>query len=602
MRFASYLIRMHKIKWRVTVAAVLYIYSECCFSRESIRMTTGHFRQIAIYLAVCVLVPLVAIANAGAQKQEPASAVARIGSVQGHVRNAIGQPVANAPVSLHLPGISMATVGIPWLPIQITHTDPQGAYQFPAVEEGEYVLLGGIAGTITAFGGPVRITPNETKTIDFAVPVNRTDEPKSAVPASPATGKPVVSVPQFFDEPQFTVAGVTQATNSGGHGSDTVLRTTEALAKATVSLSKESPGSSSAATSTATESSLRDAVAREKEEFDANRRLGKLLADSGKAAEGVRYLERASQLNPKDPELHHLLGDVEEKLGNPLEAVREYQRAAELDPSEPYLFDWGTELLIHRALEPATEVFTKGNRLFPKSVRMLVALGVAWYSRGSYDQAAQCLVNASDLAPDNPTPYLFLGKMQSVETTPSEGSVERLGRFAQLQPDNALATYYYAVSLWKQSASVVDTGRDSGHEKERENERSARVESLLQKAVHLDPKLGAAYLQLGILYSQRADFPRAISAYQKAIEVSLEEVSPEQVTPEINETLEVAYYRLAQAYLRTGDKTRAQEQLQLHDQLAKKTKENIERERYEIKQFVISLQNKNKNSVSPPQP
>ena len=99
------------------------------------------------------------------------------------------------------------------------------------------------------------------------------------------------------------------------------------------------------------------------------------------------------------------------------------------------------------------------------------------------------------------------------------------------------------------------------------------------KAVHLDPKLGAAYLQLGILYSQRKDFSRAISAYQKAIEVSPEEVSREQVTPEINETLEVAHYRLAQAYLRTGDKVRAQEELQLHAQLAKKTKDKAERER-----------------------
>jgi len=368
---------------------------------------------------------------------------------------------------------------------------------------------------------------------------------------------------------------VTQATNSGGHGSDTVLRTTEALAKATVSLSKESGGGSNPPVSAMTESSLRDAVTR----------------------------------NPKDPELHLLLGDVEEKLGNPLEAVREYQRAAELDPSEPHLFDWGTELLTHRALEPATEVFTKGNRLFPKSVRMLVALGVSWYARGSYNQAAQCLANASDLAPDNPTPYLFLGKMQSVEGTPSEESVERLRRFAQLQPDNAVANYYYAVSLWKQSASAVDTGRDNDRDNdrnndrdnERENDRSARVESLLQKAVHLDPKLGAAYLQLGILYSQRKDFSRAISAYQKAIEVSPEEVGREQVTPEINETLEVAHYRLAQAYLRTGDKARAQEQLQLHDRLAKKTKENTERERHGLQQFVISLQDKNKNPISQPQ-
>jgi tetratricopeptide (TPR) repeat protein len=515
-------------------------------------VTSGHFRQIGICLAVWALVSMVALVDARAQGQKSTSAAEKIGSVQGHVRDASGRPVENATVSLHLPGPSIATTGIPWLPTQITHTDSQGAYQFSTVEEGDYVVLGGMAGK-PPLGHKVHITRNATETIDLDLPAKLTDEGKNAAPVKPAPEKPLVSGPEFFDEPHFTVAGVTQATNSGGHGSDTVLRTTEALAKATVSLSKESSGGANPRASAMTESSLRDAVAR----------------------------------NPQDPELHHLLANVEEKLGNPLEAVREYQRAAELDPSEPNLFDWGTELLTHRALEPATEVFTKGNRLFPKSVRMLVALGVSWHARGSYEQAAKCLVNASDLAPDNPTPYLFLGKMQSVEGTPSAESLDRLRRFAELQPDNALANYYYAVSLWKQSTGAVDA------------QHSARVELLLQKAVHLDPKLGAAYLQLGILYSQRADFSRAISAYQMAIEVSPEQFSPEQVRRENNETLEVAHYRLAQAYLRTGDKTRAQEELQLHDRLAKKTKEHTERERREIQQFVISL--RNKDSVSQPQ-
>jgi len=177
--------------------------------------------------------------------------------------------------------------------------------------------------------------------------------------------------------------------------------------------------------------------------------------------------------------------------------------------------------------------------------------------------------------------------MQSVEATPPEGSVERFARFAQLQPNNALANYYYAVSLWKQSASAAEIERDI----QLDTARSARVESLLQKAVQLDPKLGAAYLQLGILYSQREDFSRAISAYQKAIEVSAEEVSPQ-----FDETLAEAHYRLAQAYVRTGAKARAQEELQLHEQLAKKTKEDTERKRREIREFVISL--RNRNSVS----
>lgn len=543
-------------------------------------MTAGHFRQTGIHVAVWVLAAMAALAPVRAQSPEPAGIAAvqgtAHGTLQGYVRDSNGRPVANATVLLQL----ATGTETPATQTQITHTDSEGAYRFVALREGAYTLRAEIKGYGEAIVGPVSLAQKVTKNIDLALVSPRASQPQNPPPGTPATGKPSAEAPEFFDEPQFTVAGVTQATNSGGHGSDTVLRTTEALAKATVSLSKESSAGSKSATSAAPESSLRDAVVRAPENFEANWQLGKLLVDNGKATEAVPYLERASRIKPSDPEPHHLLGDVEEKLGDPLGAVREYQRAAELDPSEADLFDWGTELLTHRALEPATEVFTKGNRLFSKSVRMLVALGVAWYARGSYDQAAQCLVNASDLAPDNPTPYLFLGKMQGAETTPSEKSVDRLGRLAQLQPDNALANYYYAVSLWKQSAGSVDG----------DIERSVRVESLLQKAVHLDPKLGAAYLQLGILYSQREDFSRAISAYQKAIEVS----------PELDQTIEEAHYRLAQAYLRTGNKARAQEQLQLHDRLAKTTKEDTERERREIQQFVIAL--RNKNSASPPQP
>ena len=541
--------------------------------QEPIRVTFG---QCGIYVAVgaLALTLMAALGPSRAQSPEPAGA-----TVQGHVRDAGGRPLANATVSLQ------SATGTPAAASpQITHTDSEGAYRFAGLREGAYTLRAEMSGYGPVTLGPVVFGENEAKTIDLA-------------PAPLKTfAKPGTQAPEFFDEPQFTVAGVTQATNLGGHGSDTVLRTTEALAKATVSLGKEPEASSTAEKSAAKELSLRNAVARDPESFEANRQLGRLLANRGDAKEAVPYLQQASKLKPRDPEVHHLLGYIDENLGNPLQAVREYQRAAELDPNEANLFDWGTELLTHRALEPATEVFAKGNRLFPKSVRMLVALAVSWYARGSYEQATQCLVNAADLAPDNPTPYLFLGKMQSVEKIPSEGSLERLARFALLQPDNALANYYYAVSLWKES------GKQSADASDRNAEHSARVESLLLKAVHLDSKLGAAYLQLGILYSQRRDFTRAISAYREAIEVGAESAnsvvispgndSPRSVSPQSDDILEEAHYRLAQAYTRTGDKVKAQEELELHDQLAKKTKEDTERKRREIQGFVVSLRGK----------
>jgi len=157
-----------------------------------------------------------------------------------------------------------------------------------------------------------------------------------------------------------------------------------------------------------------------------------------------------------------------------------------------------------------------------------------------------------------------LGKMQGVETTQSEELlVEKLARFARQQPENALANYYYAVSLWKRRKIPSNS------------ESVAQVESLLQKAMRLDPKLGATYLQLGIVYADRQDFGKAIPAYQKAIEVAPQ--------------LEEAYYRLSQAYTKTGNRLEAQKQLQLYDQVSKKTAEEVERERREMPQFVYTL-------------
>lgn len=359
--------------------------------------------------------------------------------------------------------------------------------------------------------------------------------------AAVATGKSAslqhsaTAQPEFFDEPQFTVAGVTDTTNLGGHGSNTVARTKDALAKDVVSLGSPSVHADP---------------------------INNIPPNVGPGtATGIGSTNT-----------------VKAKQADPLETVREYQRAAETDPSESNFFNWGAELLLHRAIEPAIEVFTKGNRLFPQSSRMLVGLGVAWYAGGSNEHAAQRLCEASDLNPADPNPYLFLGKIQSVETTQSEGLVQRLERFAGLQPKNALANYYYAVGLWKQRKSPDDAAT------------AAEVESLLKKSVSLDPRLGAAYLQLGVLCSDRKDFPAAISAYQKAVAASSSMPEQEQE----------AHYRLAQVYRRTGEKVKAQQELQLYDQLAKQSAEQIERERHEVQQFVYTLRTP-ASSVSKPE-
>jgi tetratricopeptide (TPR) repeat protein len=251
------------------------------------------------------------------------------------------------------------------------------------------------------------------------------------------------------------------------------------------------------------------------------------------------------------------LGAVAEKPGAALETVRQYQRAAELDPSEANLFNWGAELLAHRAGDQAAEVFSTAKRLFPRSTRVLLGLAVAYYSRGSYQQAAEYFFEAADLDPRDPVPYLFLGKVSTNAITDSAGYAQRMERFVKLQPDNAWANYYCALDLWKRQ---LDT---------------AKVQSLLEKAVRLDRHFGAAFLQLGIVLAAENNLPAAIAAYRSAIDAAPQ--------------LEEAHYRLAQAYRKSGEEAKAQQELAIFKQLSDQSARELDRERSEILQFVFTL-------------
>jgi tetratricopeptide (TPR) repeat protein len=362
-----------------------------------------------------IVVVAVASPFSRAHAQSSAQTQKSIGTavLHGCVRDTSGNPIANATVTLILGKFEQQTIPIPtWT----AHTDAKGHYRFGELLGGSYALTAG-ARSAAASGLPnalveVSLGRNEVRNVDFVLVSLSISEPGVSPESSgsPASTKP----PEFFDEPQFTVAGVTQGTTYGGHGSDNVSRASEALVKETGKLGKES----AAEETTARLSVNAEKLKRERDDLQSLIRRDENLYD-----------ETAKQ---QQASRHHQLAGIFETLNEPVSAVREYQRAAELVRSETHLFDWASELLTHRAPEPATEVFAQGNRLYPQSVRMLVGLGISWYARRSYERASQFLVAASDLAPSDPTPYLFMGKMEAVETAPTSESVKRLERFVSL--------------------------------------------------------------------------------------------------------------------------------------------------------------------------
>jgi len=329
---------------------------------------------------------------------------------------------------------------------------------------------------------------------------------------------------ELSDKPSFTVAGVTDYTAVGGHGSDTKLRASESLAKETAALKPA----------------------------DSDTRGG----DSANA-------NAANSDAAREAESHRLAGDRAEKAGDLLAAEREYEQAVKLDPSEPNYFAWGTELLLHRASRPAAEVFTKGAAAHPKSARMLAGLGAALYATGSYAEAARRVCAASDLQPADPAPYLFLGKMEKAAPNPLPCAAEKLARFAHDQPRDPQANYYLAYSIWKRA---------------QRNESAAyikRAAELSQAAIEADAKFADAYILLGMTHAAGIDFKGAIELYKKALAAD----------PNSTE----AHYRLSQAYRRAGEDEKSKQEVALYEEAQKKETEAVERQRREIRQFLIIM-------------
>jgi tetratricopeptide (TPR) repeat protein len=343
------------------------------------------------------------------------------------------------------------------------------------------------------------------------------------------------------------------------------------------------------------EAEFRKAVELDPASYDTNHNLGEIYIAAGKLAEAVPYLEKAQKINPaaydngydlalayaktgklddgrnlvqdllkqKDTaELHNVLGEIEERDGKFVPAENQYETAAHMDPSESNLFDWGSELLVHRTLDPAVNVFQSAAEHYPNSPRLAIGLGMALYSRGNYDDAVKALLKAADLNPSDPRCYYFLSKAYDSSPSQADEVIQRFLRFTELQPQNARAYLYYAMSLWK-GRRAQDKNLDIG-----------KIESLLKRSIALDPKLPEAHLQLGNLYSDQAKYADAIPHYQRALEEKAD--------------LADAHYRLGQAYVHTGQRGRAQEQLETYQRLRAQHLAELDKQRAEIRQFVYS--------------
>ena len=526
---------------------------------------------------ICALTVL-AMLQAIAQQSTPGKVTAD--GIQGRVVDQQGKPVPDALVRLENSNRSVTVE---------TKSDANGAFGFPLPPAGNYV----VTARKDNWSGQATLTVAVLVSQNIADIVLSTHEDTQGGSAGL-----VGHAMEFSDEPKFSVAGVTDWTAVGGHGSDTALRTSEDLARDVLILKPEQTAPASAAASgggdTQSEIKLRAALSGAPFSFEANHQLGEFYLRSGRYAEAVPLLESAYRIDPASyentydlalacegtgdysqaradvnlllahrdsAELHHLSGELDEKQGDPLAAVHEYELAVKENPSEQNYFTWGSELLLHRAIWQAQEVFRRGVQAYPQSERMMSAMAAALFAGAVYDEASKRICDASDLNPSDSELYTFMGKIDMAAPDPLPCIEARIARFARQQPQNPIANYLYAMGILKS-------------QRQTQNPRAKpEAEALLKKAVVLDPRCAEAWLQLGILSYERHDLSEAMDDYRKAIEA--------------NPGLGEAHYRLGVAYDRTGESAKAKQEFELHSQIEKAQAEAVEQRRKEIRQFVI---------------
>ena len=340
---------------------------------------------------------------------------------------------------------------------------------------------------------------------------------------------------------------------------------------------------------------FRNALAVAPKDYTANHNLGEFYIQTGKIAQAVPLLARAQELKPNDygnsydlataqlmvgdflpaqetvdallklkdtGELHDLKAQIDEKEARYVDAANEFATAAHMDPSENNLFDWGSELLLHRTYDPAIQVFRAAAQRYPGSPRIMIGLGISLYARGLYEEAVKALLAGADLDPREPRCYLFLSKAYYSQQSHTQEVIQRFQRYAELQPGNAMAQYYYAMSLWKGSQTAgapVDM---------------QKVEALLRQAIALDDRLAEAHFQLGNLYADRHDYEQSLPQYVRVIE--------------LDPKLADAHFRLASDYTHLGAKDKAQAEIALYQKLRADHLAASDKEGDELQQFVYT--------------
>lgn len=284
------------------------------------------------------------------------------------------------------------------------------------------------------------------------------------------------------------------------------------------------------------------------------------LFNNEEAAEAEPVLARMPGLE-SSAEAQSLYGDIEEKLGHYKEAAQHYANAVRLAPTEANLYLLGVEFLRHWTFEPAVKEFEAGVKQFPDSKRIRLALGVAYYGNGNYDQAIPVFAGLLAGDPENSMYAELLGRTCTVLTEGIDPKCGALIQFAEKHPDNAMLATYAATSILHRPSdpNLLQLAR-----------------RLLEGAVKANPQLPQARYGMGLLLQIETRWQDSIPELEEAVRLKPDYAS--------------AHYRLALAYSRVGQRDKAQAEIALQQKYSKAERTGLDARLKQVTTLLVTLQ------------
>lgn len=318
---------------------------------------------------------------------------------------------------------------------------------------------------------------------------------------------------------------------------------------------------------------LREILRLEPGNIDAAQKLPELLLAQGKFDECISLIEQQRAAGPVSPDLLVMLGDaylakgavdqaeppylvaLEGRLDNAgaLLGLAQISRAkgelretsiyltrvAQLtvDSNSPeFLYKFALVALRTNMTDAAKSALERSLKLRPNDPAFMLALGVAWLSRGDLFEAEKLFRRLIELQPDNMQGQLHLGYVLLNQKKYRDA---RMWLEKSARSPNAIPEVYYYLGLVAQ-----------------EQNDDAGAIPLFEKAVKQLPNYAHARIALGSSYMKLRNYTRAREELEMAVKLDPEEPK--------------AHYNLALLYARLKDPVRAQEEMKIIERLKAK--------------------------------